>query len=104
MSLSNLSRKLFFRADDPLCQAFNTEDARFGSYMSKDVIGCRLKLDVKPVTINLPEGTIERLQFAFNFHRELTENNGVDGIVDLLTKWDSAQKMAFDIVNSIKDS
>ena len=104
MSLSTLSRKLFFRADDPLCQAFNTEDARFGSYMSKDVIGCRLKLDVKPVTINLPEGTIERLQFAFNFHRELTENNGVDGIVDLLTKWDSAQKMAFDIVNSIKDS
>lgn len=98
-----LDRTLFFRDDSPLYQAFNTEDARFGSYMSKDVIGCRLKLDIKPVIINLQGITTERLQFAFNFHLQLTEDNKVDDILYLLSKWNEAREISSTMVKSAID-
>ena len=103
ISISALSWNLFFREGSPLYLAFNTEDAHFGAYMSKDVIGCRLKLDVKPVTINLPEAPIERLQFAFNFHLQLAEDNKVDDILCLLSKWNEARERSSAMVKSVTD-
>jgi hypothetical protein len=86
-----LSRRLFF-SNTPLYRAFDADDAQFGGYMSRDVLGCRLKLDVKPAS--LTQGTekkVEMLQFAFNFHLDIgSQRRSVECIKAFLAKWDEA--------------
>jgi len=61
------SRSLFCMPEKSPFREFDSADARFGTYLSKNVIDCRMKLDVKPIT--LPTGEV--LQFAFNFHADV---------------------------------
>lgn len=92
-----LSRKLFFRQDAPLYTSFDSKDARFGAYMSKDFNGGRLKLDIKPVTVKVLETgvSVERLQFAFNFHFDVQPGTrGAHQICDFLNNWDAAASEA----------
>lgn len=96
-----LGRKLFFRDDSPLYKYFDVDDARFGSYMSRDIMGCRLKLDIKPVTVPCPGGTSNRLLFGFNFHLQLTEEDKAESILDLFQKWDEAKETAVSLMKQI---
>jgi len=96
-----LGRKLFFRDDSPLYKFFDVDDARFGSYMSRDILGCRLKLDIKPVTVPCPEGTSNRLLFGFNFHLQLTEDDKAESILKLFQKWDEAKETAVSLMKQI---
>jgi hypothetical protein len=99
-NISTLCRGLFYRNESPVYRAFDADDARFGAYMSKNTLGSRLKLDIKPVNVSRSDGeSVESLQFAFNFHRDLKEESKVDSIKDLLSKWDSAKDMSLNIVN-----
>ena len=83
-------RSLFFR-DNPLFSAFEQGDARYGGYLSKNTLGTRLKLDVRPVKATAPDGT-EVLQFAFNFNLDLRRNPAaVEQIIALLGRWDEAK-------------
>jgi hypothetical protein len=58
---------------------FNTSDTHYGFYVSKDVLGGRLKLDVKPInSITYPlKGTfpINALHNKFNFHFALNSSD-----------------------------
>ena len=47
--------------------------------MSKDTLGGRLKLDVKPITVSQEGEEVERIQFAFNFHVDV-EHGGPRGV------------------------
>ena len=96
-----LGRKLFFRDDSLLYKFFDVDDARFGSYMSRDILGCRLKLDIKPVTVPCPEGTSNRLLFGFNFHLQLTEDDKAESILKLFQKWDEAKETAVSLMKQI---
>lgn len=96
-----LGKKLFFRDNVPLYRFFDTEDARFGSYMSRDILGCRLKLDIKPVTIARQEGPANRLHFGFNFHLQLDEDDKVNSILNLFKKWDAARETALSLMKQI---
>ncbi|MBU0652030.1 MAG: hypothetical protein KKG96_04030 [Proteobacteria bacterium] len=96
-----LGRKLFFRDDSLLYKFFDVDDARFGSYMSRDILGCRLKLDIKPVTVPRPEGTSNRLHFGFNFHLQLTEDDKAESILKLFQKWDEAKETAISLMKQI---
>lgn len=96
-----LGRKLFFRDTSPLYQFFNAEDARFGSYMSRDILGCRLNLDIKPVISAPQEGATVRLHFGFNFHLQLDEGDSVDIILNLFKKWDEAKETAASLIKQI---
>ncbi|MDO9229623.1 MAG: hypothetical protein Q8M86_07375 [Syntrophales bacterium] len=100
-SSAALGRKLFFRDDSPLYKFFDADDARFGSYMSRDILGCRLKLDIKPVTVPCPEGTSNRLLFGFNFHLQLIEDDKAESILNLFQKWDEAKETAFSLMKQI---
>jgi hypothetical protein len=48
VELTTLTRRMFFFQDSPIFSLFDTENAHFGGYMSKDFLGIRLRLDIKP--------------------------------------------------------
>ena len=99
-----LSRRLFYLPDSPVFQALATDDARFGAYLSKNMLGCRLKLDIKPITRRSEEETTELLQFAFNFHLDVPgeeENVVVRMIGQQLERWNEAREEAVQIVQCV---
>lgn len=87
------SRDLFYVGSRSLCQAFDADDARFGGYFSKNILGGRLKLDVKPITVRTKDAELELMQFAFNLHLDIGRTkNAVDDIRSLLMRWDEARE------------
>ncbi len=102
-SIGGVSRRLFYRKEVPLFQNFATDDARFGAYLSRDVLGCRLRLEVKPILMTAGGTTQEHLHFAFNFNLDLTEaDNPVEVITSMLAKWDEAKRETIRIIESVE--
>ena len=99
--IARVCRALFFRTN-PLYECFDQDDARFGGYLSKDVFGGRLKLDIKPIRVGTPAEMEERLQLAFNFHADLSRENPVDQIREMLGSWDRAKDHARQIVSGVE--
>lgn len=97
-----LTRRLFHVPEKPLFRQFESQDARFGGYFSKDILGCRLKLDIKPILLPSAEEEekIEVLQFAFNFHLDVPQegDDAVRCIHRQLEHWDEARTEATRIV------
>ncbi len=104
VEVERLSRELFFKADSELYRRFDTEDARFGAYLSRDLRGCRQKLDIKP--ISLDESTnlnMQVIQFAFNYHRELTDaEEPVRQIHEMLERWNEFREESRQLVESLQ--
>jgi hypothetical protein len=93
------TRRLFFAHGRPFFRHFDTPDAQFGSYLSKSVLGCRLKLDIKPVTVTQVDSTADRarpvVHLAFNYHLDvLGHDDPVARIRQLLGQWDEAKQEA----------
>lgn len=82
--------RTFFLGNSPLYREFDFPSARFGAYMSKDALGCRLKLDIKPLTPPAGQGP-ERFGFQFNFHLDITDDNPVQQIERMLRNWTEAK-------------
>jgi hypothetical protein len=98
LDIRQLTRKLFFKAESAFFKEFDTPDAQFGGYASKDMFGCRLKVDIKPITVL--EEPSERVQFAFNYHRDMTSSvDVVREIRDVLEHWNDARAEAERIVS-----
>ncbi len=99
---SVISRKLFFAEGNPFFREFDTPNACFGAYASKDYLGTRLRVDAKPLLV---EGSSEvdprGVLFNFNFHKELVEENRLDPIRELLDLWDQARAEASRIIEDI---
>ncbi len=101
-----LSRRLFFAAGRPLFRDFDAPDASFGAYLSRDLLGFRLKLDVKPVTVTPPGATAaeQRLQLLYNFHADLPEGEeAVERIQPHLRRWSEAADVARRSVASLDE-
>ena len=84
IGVPQFSKGLFYLPSSHLHQVFDVKDARFGTYVSKNFLQSRLKLDIKPV---ISDGTGEPNEFilaAFNFHRDLTVDNSKQLTVELL--------------------
>jgi hypothetical protein len=98
-----LTRLLFYNPERPLSQFFQSSDARFGVYFSKDFLDCRLKLDVKPIVVPDGSGTMEVVQFAFNFHLDVPPDGSEpqSAIKRHLQNWDDAAVEAKGIVESL---
>ena len=80
-------RKVFVKPEMPLYERFSSEDARFGTYMSKDVFGVRMKLDIKPHREEKKGNVDEYLRFNFNFHLALEHGEHVEQILGFLGNW-----------------
>ncbi len=100
-----LTRRLFFVAQRPLFRDFDVPEANFGIYLSKNLFGFRLKLDVKPITVALPEGPPEhRLQMLFNYHADLPQGaEAAETIEGLLGHWRDAAEESRRIVGTVTD-
>lgn len=97
-SISDLTRRLFFRQNAMPYSRFDVPDAGFGCYMSKGFHNFRLKMDVKPVTlVPTPDTREDKLQFAFNFHRDLAGDGAVADIEQSLLLWDDAKRESREI-------
>jgi len=97
----DLSRKLFFRSDSDLYREFDSEDAKFGSYLSKDFMGCRLKLDIKPIQVTIKGTEKESIVFNFNYHLDLAESeDAIEQICSMLGKWDEAKLASAKLVKT----
>jgi len=75
--------------------------------MSKDTVGCRLKLEIKPITatrVAQPEEILRLMQFAFNFHLDLKDRpDPVAGILPFLAQWDEVRDEAERIIHSVRE-
>lgn len=101
IGVRTFSRRLFFAERSALYRAFDVEDARFGGYLSKDSLGARLKLDVKPITVT-GEQSCERMQFMFNFNLDVKgEPNPAHSVVELLTRWHEAYQESARIMETV---
>lgn len=98
-SMNEITRAMFFDAARPTYRQFQSDDALFGGYFSKNVLGCRLKLDVKPTTIEHEGQKLERLLFAFNYHLDAAGDGAAATIVEHLGRWNAARQEADQIVN-----
>ncbi len=94
--------RLAFVPQSPVHELFESPDARFGSYLSKDSLGCRLKLDMRPAIAEVagrePQDII---LLAFNYHRDIAAEEEPLPIIDqLLRKWDEAVEETTRIVQA----
>ncbi len=96
----SLSRELFFVESGRLHTFFEEPDARFGGYLSKDFLGFRLKLDVKPALGETEGEQFHALQFGFNFHSDIKQDP-VETVIDALLKWDAADSHASMVMNHV---
>ncbi|MBN2579063.1 MAG: hypothetical protein JXB10_08740 [Pirellulales bacterium] len=95
-------RRLFFSESMALHRLFNSIDARFGGYLSKNWKSFRLRLDIKPIMIALPDGQQnELIQLAFNYHRGiLGRPEPWRDVVSTLEEWDATRDDSSSIVNT----
>ncbi|OPL17381.1 MAG: hypothetical protein AVO38_01420 [delta proteobacterium ML8_D] len=101
--IGELTRSLFCRHDSKLFSDFDTEDARFGGYFSKDIIGTRLSLEAKPVTTQKQDIKEEKLKLAYNFQITLSPQDDSNMILDFLKKWDEAKKITQEITYKLDE-
>ncbi len=98
-----LGRRLFYRESNLLFDHFATPDAHFGGYLSKDALGYRLKLDIKPIVADGEKD--RRLQFAFNFHNDLSAvedpEKKIQSIQTMLDRWLEAKQLSATIMKSV---
>lgn len=84
--LEETSRKYFYQKNRLVDEFFNTDDAAFGFYVSKDFRHARLKLDINPQlvfnTINSESQNV--ISFQFNFHADLIEETSAKQILEIL--------------------
>lgn len=100
--LGDLSRSLFFRPSQPLYEAFNVEDARFGCYLSRELLGGRLKLEIKPATVRKDDDEFptERLQFSFNLHYDIQAGTDAASQIEaILSHWADAKNEVIRLID-----
>lgn len=103
-TIQSVGRRLFFHPDTPLANEFNTDDATFGSYFSKNFAGFRLKLSIAPVDVVRHDAQAEAsgeevMQFAFNYHLSSSNANELS---NALAQWDAVKAHSRQIVEAIE--
>ena len=89
-----------------------SEKARFGSYLSFDVLGTRLKIDIKPFKAS---SNIEKLynfwhidqdlmRINLNFHTDVIKaESPVDLLIERLGKWKESLDLSKEIAGTISE-
>jgi len=96
--------KYFIVADaNPISDFFDSSDARFGFYYSKDFMNMRLKLDIKP-TSRIDQAGVknELLSLNFNFHKDLDSEDKGAQLLSVLGAWTESEKHCAEIANAFQ--
>lgn len=82
VDVKKFSHDEFYRDDIKILKSLNDNTAKLGTYISVNFDVMRLKLHVLPVEINQED----MVQFDFNFHCNLNNDNRADEIIQVLKK------------------
>lgn len=96
----NKLRDLFAPTFGRLGDVLSNGDERFGSYLSQNVHGSRMKLDMKPVIQSGSEG----LLLSFNFHREASDSSDILDHLSNYTKFYGYANEIAGIVNEAMEN
>ena len=97
-----LSRQLFFVPWNPIHRRFDQKDSLFGSYMSANMFGGRMKLSVRPVETSLGNGKPQlRLSFSFNFEAHISRDDEFSKLTAHLDRWKEAKNMSKLIIKEV---
>lgn len=95
------TRELFAGRTDGIFSRFTEPNARFGAYLSKDFGQFRMKLDVKPVNVEVDGRKEDRIQFGFNFHHDLpAEGNAPAALLGLIGQWNAVRTEAIEAIKA----
>lgn len=101
------SNFIFSKPSESVYAHFQTEDSKFGGYMSRDFNNSRLKLHISPTKqIRYNSASIvesvsdEYLQFSFNFHIDLNTSNNTLQLKDSISNWNLFSDFSKEVVNS----
>lgn len=92
-----LTRKFFIHETNSLYKQFDTEDAHFGAYFSRDYKNLRMKLDVKPITAVRDGVRQSGLQYGYNFNRDIQTDDIVDEVQKTVVLWSECLQIAHEI-------
>lgn len=99
-----IDRKVFFKYDNNIFDSYFTEpDCRFGSYLSKDFRGGRLRLTITPIRVagNKETNPHEGLDLNFNFNFNLVEEKRVIQIHENINSWNASYEFAQKIATEL---
>lgn len=89
VEMSILSHRLFYNNESKIYKEFNSANSHFGTYLSTDFSGSRLKLDIKPIIFaENNQSSISAIQFAFNFHIDFFGENPNQKVLEYLNKFE----------------
>ncbi len=93
--ITEISREMLYTDSIPLLKEFfNTNDTAIGMYLSKDIKGARLRLEIKPAIVrtfdnqNNPLKEEEFLGWAFNFHKDFPQNTSQESLFEYINEFD----------------
>lgn len=89
-TINQLGREFFFIPNSNIFKLFDSDNSRYGSYMSKDFKNSRLKLDIKPINaieLGVSIQPKEYIQFTFNFHVDFKNETRIEQLIECLTNW-----------------
>lgn len=95
------TRSIFLNPESPLSIKFTDENARFGGYFIKDMLDFRVMLNARPVTTpSKGDQMIDKINFDFNFHLDLKDEEKHKTILEYLKKWNELKEITEDIMRS----
>lgn len=96
----DLTRGKFTNTINSIYQEFQEDDCKFGSYLSKNFLEFRLKLNVIPVNAMRNNGqTVQKLQYAFNFHVDIPQKDGAMKLIESITKFNECKAYSAKIMD-----
>lgn len=97
-------RTMFVKDDSAIYALFGSDDARFGGYLSKESMGFRLRLDIKPISAEHEVGgratPAEGVLYQFNYHRDLQPDVAIGQVREALSRWADARDESDGIFHS----
>ncbi len=106
----NWERTLFASPVSNKLEGVETKSARYGSYLSFDTLGMRLKIDIKPTNAGRNIEALcnswhygqELIRIHFNFHTDVTNTEApAELVADKLRKWTEAFTLSQDLRDKI---
>ncbi|MFH2057335.1 MAG: hypothetical protein ABIJ59_00350 [Pseudomonadota bacterium] len=99
-----LTRSLFCNEQSKLFEDLEEKDVRFGAYFSRNLLGTRFKLDVKPIAVTIQNQKKEMIQFAYNFNLSLGQNDDYQAIIGLFNKWNEAKSICQELTEKVNSN
>lgn len=102
-SMTTLTTDMFFNHKSDLFEYFNGDNSRFGAFLSKNFLNTCLKLDIKPVSLNMGDNSMvriaEHIVCNFNFHLDLSNPDTAQiDIVETIKLWNEFKKESEKII------